>query len=108
MSGRLPSGVLVAALIRRTQAAGGFATVIAKGDADGGGILLVITERGGPPRLLERGIGPDGNVALIDSTPAQDVDAYCARRRARDPDLWLIELDVASAQQFAAETLLFD
>ena len=28
------------------------------------------------------------------------------RRRARDPDLWVIELDIAGAERFAAETIL--
>jgi hypothetical protein len=108
MSGRLPSGVLVSALIRRVNDAGGSATVLAKGDPQAGAILVVTAERGQDQRLLERGIGPDGRVTLIDSTPAEDFDGYWRRRRARDPDLWLIELDVARAQQFAAEIILFD
>jgi len=108
MSGRLPSGVLVSALLRRVHDAGGSATVLAKGDAQAGGVLIVTLERGQGERLFERGIGPDGQVALIESTPAEDVDGYCQRRCSRDPDLWLIELDVAGAQQFAAETMLFD
>lgn len=108
MSGRLPSGVLVSALVRRAHDAGGSAVILAKGDAQAGGILILATHRGGDGRLLERGIGPGGDVTLIDSTPVQDVDGYCRRRRARDPDLWLIELDVAEAHQLAAETILFD
>jgi hypothetical protein len=30
---------------------------------------------------------------------------YWRRRRARDPDLWVIELDIAQAERFAAETM---
>ena len=108
MSGRLPTGVLVSALLRRVHDAGGSGAVLAKGDAQAGAILIVTAERGQDQRLLERGIGADGHVTLIDSTPAEDLDGYCQRRRARDPDLWLIELDVARAHQFAAETILFD
>lgn len=108
MSDRLASKLLVSALIRRAHDAGGSAVVLAKGDAEGGAILVLTSHRGEDQRLLERGIGPDGRITLVDSTPAQDLDGYCQRRRARDPDLWLIELDVASAQQFAAETILFD
>jgi hypothetical protein len=108
MSGRLPSGVLVSALIRRVNDAGGNATVIVKGDAQAGAILIITADRSQDQRLLERGIGPDGKVTLIDSTPAEDLDGYCHRRSSRDPDLWLIELDVAGAQQFAAETILLD
>jgi hypothetical protein len=32
------------------------------------------------------------------------VAAWLERRRARDPDLWIVELDIPNAQRFAAET----
>jgi hypothetical protein len=108
MSGRLPSGVLVSALLRRVNDAGGFGAVLAKGDAQGGAILVVAIDRGALPRLLERGIGADGRTALIDSTPSEDLDGYWRRRRSSDPDLWVIEVDVAAAERFAAETILAD
>ena len=108
MSGRLPSGVLVSALLRRVNDAGGFGAVMAKGDAQGGAILVIAVDKGAPPRLLERGLGPDGRTAMIDSTPAEDPDGYWRRRRARDPDLWVVEVDIAAAERFAAETILDD
>ncbi len=108
MSGRLPSGVLVSALLRRVNDAGGFGAVMAKGDPQGGAILVIAVDKGAPPRLLERGIGPDGRTALIDSTPGEDLDGYWRRRRASDPDLWVIEVDIAAAERFAAETILDD
>ena len=108
MSGRLPSGVLVSALLRRVNDAGGFGAVLAKGDAQGGAILVIAIDRVALPRLLERGIGADGRTALIDSTPAEDLDGYWRRRRSSDPDLWVIEVDVAAAERFAAETILAD
>ena len=101
---RLPTGVLVSALLRRVNDAGGFGAVLAKGDAQAGAVLVVAVE-GGATRLLERGIGPDGRPGLIDSTPADDLPSYWRRRRQRDPDLWVIELDIPQAQRFAAETL---
>lgn len=108
MSDRLPSGVLVSALLRRVNDAGGFGAVMAKGDAQGGAILVMALERGADAKLLERGIGADGRVALIDSTPSEDIEGYWRRRRARDPDLWVVEVDVAGAERFAAETILGD
>ena len=108
MSDRLPSGVLVSALLRRVNDAGGFGAVLAKGDAQGGAILVVAIDRGALPRLLERGIGADGRTALIDSTPPEDLDGSWRRRRSSDPDLWVIEVDVAAAERFAAETILAD
>ena len=108
MSDRLPSGMLVSALLRRVNDAGGFGAVLAKGDAQGGAILVVAVDRDAPARLLERGIGPDGRTVLIDSTPADDSDGYWQRRRARDPDLWVVEVNIAAAERFAAETILAD
>lgn len=108
MSGRLPTDLIVGALLRRTGEAGGTAMVLAKGDAQAGGILVIGVDRGMDPRIWERGLGPDGRVALIDSTPACDTDAYWQRRRSRDPDLWVIELDIPNAERFAAETMLDD
>lgn len=102
---RLPTQVLVSALLRRVNDAGGFGTVLAKGDPQAGAVLLVAQERGGAARLLERGIGPDGRPGLIDSTPTDDLDGYWRRRRQRDPDLWVIELDIADSERFAAETI---
>ena len=107
---RLASGLLANALVRRVNAAGGSAMVLAKGDAEAGAILVLALERGGDPRFLERGIGPDGLPALVRSGPAgladeAAVSGYWQRRRDRDPDLWVIELDIAGAERFAAEVL---
>ncbi len=108
MSGRLPSEILVAAMLRGANDKGGFGVVRARGDAQGGMILVVATE-GGETRLLERGLGPTGAPALIESRPSsadESLDDYWQRRRARDPDLWVIELDVANAERLVAETIL--
>ncbi|MEJ8630970.1 DUF1491 family protein [Sphingomonas sp. I4] len=106
MDGRLPSHMLVTALLRRMNDSGGMGMVLAKGDAQAGGILVVVVDAERRERVLERGIGPDGRTALIDSTPANDVIGYWRRRRARDPDLWVVELDGAAAERFTAETIL--
>lgn len=106
---RLASGLLVNALVRRVNAEGGSAMVLAKGDATAGAILILALERGGNPRFFERGLGPDGSLALIESGPQggsdEDATGYWQRRREHDSDLWVIELDIADAQRFAAQTL---
>ena len=108
--GRLPSGVLVGAMLRRVNDAGGIGTMLARGDAQAGAILVITLERGVNPRAWERGIGPSGAVELINVGPqtpdnAGEIYDYWQRRRARDPDLWVIELDIAQAERFAAETM---
>lgn len=109
MSARLASGVIASALIRQVNAAGGSAMVLARGDATAGAILILALERGVYRRFLERGIGRDGRPALISSGPqAADsaaITAYWQRRRERDPDIWVLELDVAQPERFAARAL---
>lgn len=111
MTGALPTGILVSALLKRVNDAGGMGMVRAKGDADSGAILLILDEGDGAPRLMERSVGPQGKPALVATGPTDPTDtpareAYWRRRRERDPDLWVIELDVPSAERFAAETIL--
>ncbi len=110
MSARLPSHLQVAAMIRSVNNAGGSAMVLARGDADAGGILVVASNKASSFNVLERGITSAGVVGLIASMggPTDDtrlVTDYWQRRRARDPDLWVIELDIADAERFAAETI---
>ena len=113
MSDRLASGVLVGALLRRVNDSGGLGMVLAKGNERAGAILVVTLERGGNPRVFERGLGPTGAATLIETGPRDSADPaeitdYWRRRRARDPDLWVIELDIPFAERFAAETILGD
>lgn len=108
MSARLPTHLTVGALLRRVNDAGGMAVVLARGDAQTGGLLISLATRDGSPRLIERALDLDGSARLIDSTPSGPVDDYWRRRRASDPDLWVIELDIADGERFAAETILND
>lgn len=109
MTVRLTSAMLVSALVRRADQNGGSAMVLAKGDAGAGGILLLTYQKGTNPRFFEPGLGPAGVPALIPAGP-QDigdeaaVTAYWQRRRGFDADLWVVELDIADAERFAAET----
>lgn len=111
MTARLASGLIVNALVRRVNAAGGSAMVLARGHAEAGAILVLALERGEDPRFFERGLGPDGAPKLIRSGPTELADTmavsdYWQRRRSRDPDLWVLELDIAEAERFAAETIV--
>jgi len=105
--GRLTSQVLVSSLLRRAQGEGGFGAVLARGDETAGAVLVLLAERGVRTLLLEQLLQPDGTYAWQDNGRAgaddADFNALIARRRRIDPDLWLIELDVASAERFAAE-----
>lgn len=109
MTPRLAAGVLVSALIRRVEAAGGSGMVLAKGDATAGAVLLALAERGRTMALIERTLGAEGYTWT--ATGPADLDEpgaitdYVARRRARDPDLWVVELDVLGAEAIVREVL---
>lgn len=107
---RLTSAMLVGALRRRVNAAGGFATIIVKGDEISGVILIQTLEKGQLSTLFERVSNFAGGHALMRCGPSPEegpeaIDAYLARRRRSDPDLWVMELDIPEAERFAVETL---
>ena len=106
MTARLTSGMLVSALIRRVGADGGNAAVLAKGDATAGAILLICMEKGVIQSVRERVLDRTGVYAWTGVGPVEPdgLTAYLERRRARDSDLWLVELDIANAERLAAET----
>jgi hypothetical protein len=108
MEPRIASSILVSALLRRAEAEGGFGVVLAKGDPTAGSVAVLLTERGANPRLFERLLQADGRYAWQESGQRNlaepgELEALIARRQRFDPDLWLIELDIASAERFAAE-----
>jgi hypothetical protein len=106
---RLAAGVIASALIRRVNSEGGHATVLAKGDPTSGSILLLCANRGKVSSLRERLMMADGRYQWQEAGPPEaresgDFTPYLSRRRERDPDLWVIELDIPNAERFAAET----
>lgn len=105
MTARLTSAVLVSALIRRVSAEGGNAAVLAKGDATAGAILLICMDKGIATSVRERVLDMTGIYVWTAVGPEEQagLSAYLDRRRDRDPDLWLVELDIAKAERFAAE-----
>lgn len=105
---RPASALLVSAMIRRTQAEGGSAMVLAKGDQVAGAILIVLADRGTVGKIVERVWRFDGGYGLEPVGPA-DADApgavsdYVERRRRSDPDLWVVELDHPQAAAIAGD-----
>jgi hypothetical protein len=108
MTPRLAARVEVSALIRRIETEGGTGLVIARGHAEAGAILLILADRGQPKTLLERILDVSGSyrwrsigTQYLDSY--QELNDYIQRRRRSDEDLWVVELDIAGVERFAAE-----
>lgn len=111
MTPRIASAVLVNALIRLAEREGGFGVVVAKGDATAGALAVLLAEKGRKACLLERVLQPDGAYTWRSSTQGIDNEGdfqnLLDRKRRSDPDLWIVELDIASAERFAAEMNAF-
>ncbi len=101
---RLPAHIEVSALLRRTQAAGGFATVLKRGEAEAGTVMVVLTHNGTGAGAYERMPQVDGSRKWTpsrqqDAEKPQEFTEYLERRGKQDSDLWIVELDVANAEQ---------
>ena len=107
MDGRIPAHLEVSGLIRAVQAAGGFGTVIARGERDAGTLLVICCENGADAAAFERMPQPDGTRAWTlsrkqDTENPQEFWDYCDRRQRQDDDLWIVELDISDAERFIA------
>ena len=105
MDDRLPAHLEISGLIRAVDAAGGFATVLARGERDAGTILVVCCEHATHCRIYERMPQLDGTRewTLIKSQHTENIaefSEYLDRRKRQDGDLWILELDIAGAERF--------
>jgi hypothetical protein len=94
---RVKAGIWVQAALRLGNAAGRYGAVLRRGDADAGGMLVVLRGREGLCVLSQvRAAG--GEMAWLRATGPDPVeqaaaDAYVARQVGFDPDLWVLEFD---------------
>ena len=107
---RLPAHLEAGAILRLAEAQGGFGMVIAKGERDAGTILLVTIFRDEPARLYERLPQRDGTrrfqlIREQDAENKEEFSEYLERRKRQDPDIWIVEVDVADSERFVASLL---
>lgn len=104
MQPRLTAGLRVAALLRRCDLAGRGAYVIHRGDDTAGAIALSVVRPSGRVELWSQEYDFDSDqrpwVLQAEGAP-REIDATVTRRRAADPDLWVIELELPDAQPLA-------
>ncbi len=110
---RLKSGFRAASMLRTAQQFGRSAMVLRRGDPDAGAILLVLRDRAGRTAVLTQARTLEGDEAWRRGTGAVPVeeaaaDAYVARQVARDPDLWVLEIEAPDLLPPFEATLLPD
>jgi hypothetical protein len=108
MEARLKTEIQVKALIRRCDLAAVGVAVTARGDPDAGAILVKLCGRDTNATVLAQTRRADGVLVWMRATGEAPVaeaeaDAYIARQRQRDPDLWVVEVET-----IAPETILDD
>ena len=97
MEARVKAGIWVQAALRLGNAGGRYGAVLRRGDADAGGILVVLRGREGLS-VLSQARTAEGEAAWLRATGPAAVDqaaadAYVERQLKVDPDLWVIEFD---------------
>jgi hypothetical protein len=93
---RLTADFWVRAYLTRLRLADIPAYVVAKGDATAGSVVVKLSTLDGQARALQRSFDPGtgARVWMVLAEGAEaEVDATLARQRARDPDLWVIEVE---------------
>ena len=105
---RLKTLIWVQALIRRAELSGASAFVARKGEIDAGAVLVKVSLLNGTAVVWSSSTGSDGGRRWIRGTGAEvvadvDAEAYIERARARDADLWVIEIEDRQGRDFLTE-----
>ena len=105
----LSSDLWVSALIRRAQIEGAYATVVKKGDDRAGSVIVKAYDTSTrTARLFTEAFGTDGDrlwIQPVTSDSESELDAYIARQRRYDPDLWVVEIEDRQGRHFITETV---
>ncbi len=96
--GRIPTELWVKAHLRRLSATGMPAVVARRGDPHGGMVILKVNRLDRGCRVLVQTRDLDGVLCWMPAlkgelVPEADADDYITRQTARDPDLWVVEVE---------------
>jgi hypothetical protein len=98
MEHRLRSEIWIMAHVRRCVADGIPVTVVRKGEAERGTLILKLNQLDRDVRVLSQARDVDGRLGWLvafdgAAVSEADADAYIARAIKRDPDLWVVEIE---------------
>jgi hypothetical protein len=105
---KLASKLFAQAILRIADVNGDFSTILKSGDPVSGAILLCVHRRYANPEIYEARTGLDGKSGWHLAKHAEKTDIngespgisnYLAKRQSSDPDLWVIELNIASDER---------
>jgi hypothetical protein len=103
----LSSDLWTSALIRRAELAGAFATVVRKGDARAGTVIVKAYDSSNrTARLFTEAFGADGDrlwIQPVTSDLESELDAYIQRQAGYDPDIWVVEIEDREGRHFITE-----
>ncbi|MDZ7905084.1 MAG: DUF1491 family protein [Cypionkella sp.] len=105
-SARLTAGLWVSAYLNRLRLAGIACYVMAKGDATAGAVVVKLASLDGQARLFERrfDLEQDRRIwAVLAEGGEGEMDAILTRARARDRDLWVIEIEDRAGRHLLGE-----
>ena len=108
---RIKAAIWVDAEIRRCRVNGIDAYLVRRGDEHAGAILIKHNRIDAGCTIYVPTTSPDGGRAWRrgtgdDPVPEADADAYIARQRGYDPDLWVIEIEDPRNAWVLAEPVL--
>ena len=111
VSARLASGLWVSAYLTRLRLAEIPAYVTQRGDATAGAVIVKVATLDGRARAFQRSFDLRADariwVPLTEGAEAE-VDALLSRQKARDRDLWVIELEDRRGRTLLDEAGLSD
>ena len=106
---RLPTLCWGDALLRRADVEGASAFVLQRGEASRGDVLIKVANMAGIAHAYVPRTSMEGDRVFVDlagqgvGPDEADVDAYLVRAKARDRDLWIIEIEDREGRHFLTE-----
>jgi len=120
---RLKSHIWVSAYLRRLNSAFISAALVRRGDSDAGAIYIKVARLDGSCQVYAplsahlAGATLPGNALLLDEgrawqpiyspdAPEAEADAYLARHASRDPDIWILEVEMPEGKRLPGQNAL--